>query len=75
MDTWEGLKRINNSLNGRIFPPNTKLDGLSIYIWDEVNLDFLARGDVPKGDLFLIKGQPAIRVDHTGLLQAEHVLG
>jgi hypothetical protein len=40
-----------------------------------MNLDFFTRRDMPKRDLFLIKGQPAIRVDHSGLLQAEHVLG
>jgi len=56
VDTWEGLKRVDNALNDCLFPPNAKLDGLSIYVWDEVNLNFLARGDVPKGDLFLMKG-------------------
>jgi hypothetical protein len=40
-----------------------------------MNLNFLARGDMPKRDLFLMKGQPTIRVDHSGLFQAEHVFG
>jgi hypothetical protein len=75
VDTWEGLKRIDNALHDCLFPPNTKLDGLSIYIWDQINLNVFTRWDMPKRDLFLLKGQPTIRVDYSGLFQAEDVLG
>jgi hypothetical protein len=40
-----------------------------------MKFDFFAGRDMPKGDLFLIEGQPTVSVDHSCFFQAEHVFG
>ena len=73
MDTWEGFKGIDNTLDDRFFPPHPELDGLAVYVRDEMELDFLTWRDMSKRDLFLMKGQAAIGIDHEGIFQAEHL--